>query len=86
MEEWSINMAKMFKERENKAPLEPTTGKVIGLLPNLRLSLGDEIILDDEDIIVSNRIYSLNLVVGDELILFPSANGQAYYVMDKVGG
>lgn len=85
MNDWAVQMAKMFKERENKTPEEITVAKVIDPMPNIKLSLGDDILLDLEDLIIASRIYELILHVGDDVILIPSASGQLYYLMDKVG-
>lgn len=84
MEAWEIALAKMFKERDNKPQEGVTTGKIITVSP-LSVSLGAEIILDNEDLIISSRIHELYLKVDDFLILMPTANGQKYFVMDKVG-
>ena len=84
MEAWEISLARMFKERDNKPQEGAATGKIIKVSP-LSVSLGDEIILDNEDLVLSSRIYDLYLKVGDLLILIPTANGQKYYVIDKVG-
>lgn len=84
MEAWEISFAKMFKARDNKPQEGAATGKIITVSP-LSLSLGDEIILDNEDLVISSRVHELYLKVGDSLMLIPTANGQKYYVIDKVG-
>lgn len=85
MSDWAIQFAKMLKERDNRTPEEVGIAKVIDPLPNIKLSLGDDIILDAEDIVISSRIYELILYSGDEVIVMPSASGQLYYLIDKVG-
>lgn len=84
MESWEVSFARMFKERDNEPQESAATGKIITVSP-LSVGLGDEIILDNEDLIISSRIYDLYLKVGDPVILIPTASGQKYYVIDKVG-
>lgn len=78
-------LAKFFKERDNKTPEEIAVAKVVTIMPNIKLSLGSDIILDVEDLVISSRIYELILHVGDDVIVTPSASGQLYYLIDKVG-
>lgn len=87
MESWEVQFATFFNNRKSgaDAAAEAASAKVISPLPNISLSLGDEIILDDENLIVANRIYEIPLQPGDEVILLPSAGGQIFYLMDKVG-
>lgn len=85
MEEWCVQLAKMFKDRDNKTPEEVTIAKVIDVMPNIKLSLGEDILLDSQDLIIASRIYELILHVGDGVILIPTVSGQIYYLMDKVG-
>lgn len=82
---WDVQMAKMFKDRDNKAPEEATIAKVVNPMPDIKLSLGDDIILEEEDLIISSRIHELILHTGDDIIIIPSASGQLFYAMDKVG-
>ena len=84
MENWEVQAAQLFKNRDNKTPPSVTIGTVITGLPNLTVTISDEIILDEE-LVIANRIYSLSLQVGDELILVPSSDAQKYMVIDKVG-
>lgn len=86
-----IEMAKLLKERNNNKTLVVTTGKVISPLPDLRIRLLDKIILDKKNLVIASHIYShyqqsdanLWLNSGDEVILIPTENPQAYYVIDK---
>lgn len=43
------------------------------------------IILEANDLVIASRIYELILHVGDDVIVSPSASGQLYYLIDKVG-
>lgn len=99
MENWSVQFAKMLKERNNLSPVGIVIGKVIKGLPRLSISIGEDIILDHEQLIVANRLYhmhkhaddqyhspiSIPLSVGDRVILIPTINQQIYAVVDKVG-
>ena len=84
MDKWDIEIARLLKERDNRPQMGVVIGKVIRGLPDLSVSIGDEIILDEE-LKIANRLYSITLLAGDELILMPSSDGQTFYVMDKVG-
>ena len=84
MDKWDVELARLLKERNNRPNMGVVIGKVIRELPDLLVSIGDEIILDEE-LLIANRIYSLALLAGDQLILMPSSDGQTFYVMDKVG-
>ena len=99
MEKWDIALAKMFKERNNHKPIGVVIGKVVSGLPNLSVAIGDEIILDTDQLIIANRLYNMHkhaddenhtpvpitLSVGDQVILMPTPNEQIYAVIDKVG-
>ena len=84
MEDWEVKAALLLKERDNKPQESTSTGLVVNPSP-LMISLGDEIILDEEDLIISNRVYEMVLKINDQVILLPAANGQQYYAIDKVG-
>jgi len=84
LDKWDVELARLLKERNNRPNMGVVIGKVIRELPDLLVSIGDEIILDEE-LLIANRIYSLALLAGDQLILMPSSDGQTFYVMDKVG-
>lgn len=97
MEKWEVGLAHLFKERNNPKQTGITIGKVISGLPDLTVSLNDEIILDTDQLVIANRLYhmhrhdeanstiNLPLVSGDKVILVPATSEQIYYVIDKVG-
>ncbi|MEC0107276.1 hypothetical protein P4H27_10040 [Paenibacillus taichungensis] len=87
MDKWDVQLANIFKERNNPAQLGTMLGKVNSPMPNLSLSLGDEIVLDTEDLVLANKMFYLPapLIPGDYVIVSPSADGQTYFVMDKAG-
>lgn len=99
MEQWEVSFAKMFKERNNPKPIGVVIGKIINGLPNLSVAIGDEIILDSDQLIITNRLYNMHihandqyhtpipitLSEGDQVILMPTPNQQIYVVIDKVG-
>ncbi|ABR48582.1 hypothetical protein Amet_2428 [Alkaliphilus metalliredigens QYMF] len=51
-------LAEMFKERENKAYMGPQIGKVITPPPNIKVSLGDKIILEKNRLIIAAHVLS----------------------------
>ncbi|MBO7747347.1 DUF2577 family protein [Paenibacillus sp. MWE-103] len=85
MKPWAVGVARLLKERDNKPPSGVALATVISPLPEMSLSLTDDIILDTADLIVASRLYELELQAGDVVIVLPSEGGQIYYVMDKVG-
>ncbi len=84
-------LAQMFKERDNQIYLGPQIGKVIAPLPNIKVALGDRIILGKDKLIISGHIYShypnqtgtAYLNSNDEVILLPSNDEQKYFLLDK---
>jgi len=85
MRPWAVQLAQLFKERNNTAPADAAIATIISPLPDITVSLLDEILLDQDDLIIASRLYELDLQSGDQVILIPAANGQRYYMMDKVG-
>jgi len=87
MDKWDVKLAQMFKSRNNPKIPGTTLGKVISGMPALSVALGDEIILDAEDLVIANRLYHLPspLNPGDYVILVPASNGQTYFAIDKAG-
>lgn len=85
MQDWEVQLARMFKARDPKKPDGITKGIVVSPLPNLRVSIGSEIILDTEQLVISTTIHGLNPKSGTEIILMPTANGQKYFALDGVG-
>jgi len=74
-------LAKLFKERDNKPYLGPQVGSVISPFPDIKVSLGDSILLEKEDLVIGAMVQGL--VAGDEVILIPSGDCQTYYLVDK---
>jgi len=81
-------LAKLLKERENSDSYSPMFGTIIEL-PNLKIRLGDKVILTDKHIkkCVSvdeqdeNGIYKN---IGKEVILLPFANNQNFVLLGVV--
>lgn len=84
MEKWEVEAAKMFKGQSKASQMSINTGKVITANP-ITISLGDEIILDAEDLKISNTVALLELQPNDEIILVSNSSGQLYYAIDKLG-
>ncbi|MNB98369.1 hypothetical protein D3C75_456180 [compost metagenome] len=85
MNDWKTQLTKLFKDRENITPSELAVAKVINIMPDIKLSLSDDIILDNDDLIIASRMYEIILHDGDNVIVMPTASGQIYYLIDKVG-
>lgn len=77
-------LAKLFKERENKPTMGIQIGKVLSPLPDIKIGFGDRIILDKDNLIISDLIYNKTLENNDEVILIPASDNQTYYAIDKV--
>lgn len=48
-------LAKMFKERDNKPYLGPQIGEVIDPPPNIKVKLGDKIILTKDNLVIAAK-------------------------------
>lgn len=49
-------LAKLFRERENKPYLGPHIGRVISPPPDIQIALGDRIILTKENLLIASHI------------------------------
>ena len=85
MQDWEIQLAKLFKERNQQKVNGMTKGVVVSPLPNFRVSVGSEIVLDSDLLIVSTTVHNLDPKSGTDVILMPTSNGQKYFVLDGVG-
>lgn len=77
-------LAKLFKERDNPSIMGIQIGKIINPFPDIKITLGDKIILDSDDLVVSETIYAKTIKISDQVILIPSFDEQTYYLIDKV--
>ena len=81
-------LAIMFKERDNIAPYDITTAKLISKAP-LVLKLSEKLFLSKEygNLILSETIYNKILLdttnIGIEIIVIPLVNGSMWYAIDK---
>ncbi|WP_340004265.1 hypothetical protein MHH52_20695 [Paenibacillus sp. FSL K6-0276] len=64
-----MQFAKLFKDRDNKTPEEIAVAKVINIMPNIKLSLGTDIIFDADNLVNSSRIYELIYMLATMLLL-----------------
>lgn len=87
MDKWDVQLARLLKDRDNRPAPSAVIGKAVSGLPDLAVSIGDEILLDADQLVISNRLYHLPnpLAPGDEVILIPGPGEQIYYAIDKVG-
>jgi hypothetical protein len=81
-------LAKLFKERENANSYSPMIGRIIEL-PELKIRLGDKVILTSANI---KTCVSLNTVdgsgsyinLGKEVVLLPFSDNQKFIVVGVV--
>lgn len=81
-------LAKLLKERENSNGYSPMIGRIIEL-PNLKIQLGDKVILTADHI---KTCVSLNTVdgtgnyihLGKEVVLLPYADNQKFILIGVV--
>ena len=81
-------LAKLFKERENANGYSPVIGRIIGL-PDLKIRLGDKVILTSAHI---KTCVPLNAVdesgqyinLGKEVVLLPYADSQKFIMIGVV--
>jgi len=82
-------MAMMFKQRDNIAPYDITTAKLISKTP-LVLKLSEKLFLskDYKNLILTETVYNKILLdttnIGAEIIVIPLGNGSLWYAIDKV--
>lgn len=79
-----VELAQLFKERDNKTPVGTVVGTVISPPPTIQVSVGDKILLDSSDLIIGALTYKEGINQGDEVILIPSADGQTFFLVEKV--
>ncbi len=76
---WDVELAKKFKQRDNKASIGMLMGQVISINPFKVSILEGKIILDNPykcDNYIAN--------VGDSVVCLPDSTGQNFVVFDKV--
>jgi len=77
-------LAKLFSERNNHSPVGPLTGRVISPFPLIKISLGERIVLENDELVISETIFNKVLNVDDEVILIPTSSEQKYFLIDRV--
>lgn len=83
---YDIELARMFKERNNKKSIGAIIGKIVGVNP-YKISIFDgQIILQQEQLYFCENILNNtnSLKVNDEVMLVATENGQKFFVIDKV--
>lgn len=97
MQKWAVDLGKAIKgKREPHAP-GVEIGTVLTGLPALSVSVGEDIILEAEQLILAEQLFRMHthtgetvvpvsLAPGDRVILMPTVSQQIYCVIDKVGG
>jgi hypothetical protein len=92
MNDGYIELAKILKERDNPNQNNLIIGQIISPLPQIKIRIYEKVILDKENLLISEHIYSHYkqeihekwLGIGDEVSLMPINNHQMYYLLDKV--
>lgn len=74
-------IAKMFKERDNKSSLGIITGTVASISPP-RVRISDRIIVSGSKLVIASS-YQNAMQKGDSVIVIASSDNQKYYVIDK---
>lgn len=74
-------LAKMFKERENNRDYSPMLGNIIEVT-DIKISLGEKIILDSSDIKSIVELTDDN--IGCEVVLLPYSNDQKFILIGVV--
>ena len=82
----ALEIAKLFKERDNNRFDPMAIGRVISVSP-LKVNDGDDIILDEE-LIITTRIQELirdrELTVDSKVVMIANSSLDKYVVIDKV--
>lgn len=79
---WDVELAKQFKSRNNKNPIEPQLGEVISSSPIKIAILSNKIILDNENCYICSS--SQSITPGDKVLCLPTSDGQTFFIVDKV--
>lgn len=86
-----IELAKLFKERNNKPQVGILIGTVLEPYPNLTISV-IQLTLDKDRLIIPfllqddiKNIADPYLDSGDKVMLIPTTNLKWFYIIDKVG-
>lgn len=83
-----VELAKILKDRENKLDYRPMCGTIIEL-PNLKIRLGDKVILTSAHIKTCVFLNSVDesgqyINLGKEVVLLPYADHQKYIVVGVI--
>ncbi|MEG0259173.1 MAG: DUF2577 family protein [Lysinibacillus sp.] len=81
MQKELIELAEMFKNRDNPKANSDYLGKVISIAP-LKISTAPEMFWEKDELILTET-YSRKMKQGDEVILIPLPSGQQFIVIDK---
>lgn len=76
-------LAKLLKGDTSLQSMNVTTGTVVSRSP-IQIRINDVIVLDREDVMMTARYAEREHVVGEQVLIFISADGQSYYIIDKV--
>lgn len=89
---WDIELAEMFKARDNPNNIGPLIGKVVAEKP-LKISILDGMVILQENQLykckhMQNHYYDsikgTDLILNDEILLIPAEGEQIFFIIDKV--
>ena len=87
-----IELAKLFKKRNNPKTINLLIGKIITPLPYIRVMLNEKVVLTKDNLIIAEHIYlhykqdDINkwLNIDDEVIMMPTTDRNTFCLIDKV--
>lgn len=90
---WDSELAKLFKDRNNKYYDGVLIGKVVKDFPDIKISIySGEILLNKEKLYFTDKVLddtkplgeNTILKIDDEVMLIPTSNSQEFFIIDKV--
>lgn len=70
-------------EREASKPCDVITGTIESVAP-LKIGISQKLILGEEFLITTSYFKTLNIKVGDKVVLMRNQGGQLFLLLDKV--
>lgn len=80
---WDVELAKLFKDRDNIEEIGVVIGKVINPLPGIEISiLNDSVIIRKEKLYICNSAKVVNK--GDKVLLIQNTDEQRFSIIDTI--
>lgn len=80
---WENDLAKEFKNRNNKKLIGPIVGKLVSVDPVLISIFDGDIMLGSNNLYLSDGSSGLSYETGAELLLIPSNSEQIFFIINK---